>query len=54
MAPKSKQSEIDENPFLPPPVDIDRIPLADKDYLILSPNVNLILLSYTHGSETLS
>jgi hypothetical protein len=26
--------EIEENPFLPPPIDLDRIPLADKDYLI--------------------
>jgi hypothetical protein len=34
MAPKSKKSEVEENPFLPPPVDLDRIPLADKDYLI--------------------
>jgi hypothetical protein len=34
MAPKSKRSEVKENPFLPPPVDLDRIPLADKDYLI--------------------
>jgi hypothetical protein len=34
MAPKSKRSEVEENPFLPPPVDLDRIPLADKDYLI--------------------
>jgi hypothetical protein len=37
MAPKSKSSEIEENPFLPPPVDLDRIPLADKDYLIAEP-----------------
>jgi hypothetical protein len=34
MAPKSKKSEVEENPFLPPPVDLDRIPLAEKDYLI--------------------
>jgi hypothetical protein len=34
MAPKSKKAEVEENPFLPPPVDLDRIPLADKDYLI--------------------
>jgi hypothetical protein len=34
MAPKSKKVEVEENPFLPPPVDLDRIPLADKDYLI--------------------
>jgi hypothetical protein len=35
MAPKSKQAEGGENPFLPPPVDLDRIPLADKDRLIV-------------------
>jgi hypothetical protein len=34
MAPKSKKSVVEENPFLPPPVDLDQIPLADKDYLI--------------------
>jgi hypothetical protein len=34
MAPKSKNSNVEENPFLPPPVDLDRIPLANKDYLI--------------------
>jgi hypothetical protein len=34
MAPKSKQTEGEENLFLPPPVNLDRIPLADKDYLI--------------------
>jgi hypothetical protein len=34
MAPKSKRAEVEENPFLPPLVDLDRIPLADKDYLI--------------------
>jgi hypothetical protein len=34
MAPKSKKVEAEENPFLPPPVDLDRIPLADKDHLI--------------------
>jgi hypothetical protein len=34
MAPKSKQVEGEENPFLPPPVDLDRIPLVDKDHLI--------------------
>jgi hypothetical protein len=35
MAPKSKKSNVEENPFLPPPVDLDRIPLVDKYYLIL-------------------
>jgi hypothetical protein len=34
MAPKSKQVEGEENLFLSPPVDLDRIPLADKDHLI--------------------
>jgi hypothetical protein len=37
MAPKSKSSEIEENLFLPPPIDLDQIPLADKDYLIAEP-----------------
>jgi hypothetical protein len=35
MAPKSKQAEGEENSFLPPPVDLDRIPLVDKDRLIV-------------------
>jgi hypothetical protein len=34
MAPKSKKAKVEENPFLPPPVDLDRIHLADKDHLI--------------------
>jgi hypothetical protein len=34
MVPKSKRTEVKENPFLLPPVDLDRIPLADKDHLI--------------------
>jgi hypothetical protein len=34
MAPKSKKSKVEENPFLPPPINLDQIPLADKDYLI--------------------
>jgi hypothetical protein len=37
MAPKSKHSEIDENPFLSPPIDLNQIPLDDKDYLISDP-----------------
>jgi hypothetical protein len=40
MAPKSKRTEGEENPFLPPPVDLDRIPLADKDYLIADTKCN--------------
>jgi hypothetical protein len=34
MVPKSKNSNVEENPFLPLLVDLDRIPLVDKDYLI--------------------
>jgi hypothetical protein len=41
MVPKSKQLEIEENPFLPPPVDLDWIPLANKDYLISEPKCDL-------------
>jgi len=35
MAPKSKRIEAKENPFLPPLIDLDRIPLADKGHLIV-------------------
>jgi hypothetical protein len=34
MVSKSRQAEEEENPFLPPPVDLDKIPLVDKDRLI--------------------
>jgi hypothetical protein len=34
MVPKSKKEEAEENHFLPPPVDLDRVPLANKDHLI--------------------
>jgi hypothetical protein len=34
MASKTKQTEEEENPFVPPPVDLDKIPLVDKDRLI--------------------
>ena len=34
MASKSKRVESKESLFLPPPLDLDRIPLANKDYLI--------------------
>jgi hypothetical protein len=34
MAPKPRPAEGEENPFLPPPVDLDKIPLVDKDRLI--------------------
>jgi hypothetical protein len=35
MAPKSKQAEGEENPFLSPLVDLYRIPLVDQDHLIV-------------------
>jgi hypothetical protein len=34
MVPKSKKAEAEENTFLPPPVDLDKIPLVEKDHLI--------------------
>ena len=34
MVPKPRPVEGEENPFLPPPVDLDKIPLFDKDRLI--------------------
>jgi hypothetical protein len=34
MVPKRRKPNVDENPFLPPPFNLDQIPLADKDYLI--------------------
>ena len=34
MASKTKRAEEEENPFVPPPVDLDKIPLVDKDRLI--------------------
>jgi hypothetical protein len=34
MASKSKRSKFEENPFLPPPFNLDQIHLAEKDYLI--------------------
>jgi hypothetical protein len=35
MVPKSKQAEGEENLFLPPLVDLDKIPLVEKDRLIV-------------------
>jgi hypothetical protein len=35
MAPKPRQAEGEENLFLSPPVDLDKIPLVDKDILIV-------------------
>jgi hypothetical protein len=34
MVSKPRQVEGEENPFLPPPVDLDKIPWVDKDRLI--------------------
>jgi hypothetical protein len=34
MAPKTKYANTSKNPILPPPVDLDHIPLVDKDYKI--------------------
>jgi hypothetical protein len=34
MAPKAKSVETSENPFLTPPIDLDHIPLVDKDFKI--------------------
>ena len=34
MASKTNQTEEEENPFVPPPVDLDKIPLVNKDRLI--------------------
>jgi hypothetical protein len=34
MASKTKQTDEEENPFVPPPVDLDKVPLVDKDRLI--------------------
>jgi hypothetical protein len=34
MASKMRPTEEEENPFVPPPVDLDQIPLVDKDRLI--------------------
>jgi hypothetical protein len=37
MAPKTKSAETVENPFLPPPIDLEHVPLADKDYRVAEP-----------------
>ena len=31
MASKTRPAEEEENPFVPPPVDLDKFPLVDKD-----------------------
>jgi hypothetical protein len=40
MAPKSKPVEGEENLFLPPLVDLDKIPLVEKDRLIIDTKCN--------------
>jgi hypothetical protein len=35
MVPKPRQVEEEENPLLPPSVDLDKVPLVDKDRLIV-------------------
>jgi hypothetical protein len=37
MAPKGKSVDTSENPMIPPPIDLDHIPLADRDYKIAEP-----------------
>jgi len=37
MAPKSKSTEMYGSPFLSPPVDLECVPLEDKDYKIIDP-----------------
>jgi hypothetical protein len=34
MAPNPRPAEGEENPFLPPPVDLEKIPLVNKYRLI--------------------
>jgi hypothetical protein len=34
MAPKAKSTDKYKNPILPPPLDLDHIPLVDKDFKI--------------------
>jgi hypothetical protein len=34
MAPKVKPTDTSENPIIPPPVDLDHIPLEDRDYKV--------------------
>jgi hypothetical protein len=34
MVSKTKKMEEEENPFIPPSVDLDKLPLVDKDGLI--------------------
>jgi hypothetical protein len=37
MTPKSKSIETSENPILPSTINLDHIPLEDKDYKITEP-----------------
>jgi hypothetical protein len=40
MVPKSKRTEGEENPFVSLPIDLNRIPLVDKDHLIIDTRCN--------------
>jgi hypothetical protein len=46
MMPKSKQAEREDNPFLLPPVDLDRIPLVAKDRLIVDTKCNFDFVDF--------
>ena len=34
MESKTRPTEEEENPFVPPPVDLDKVPLVDKNRLV--------------------
>jgi hypothetical protein len=35
MDPKGKYVDTSKNPMVPPPIDLDNIPLADRDYKVV-------------------
>jgi hypothetical protein len=37
MAPKGKSVDTSENPMVPHPIDLDHIPMADRDYKVAKP-----------------
>ena len=37
MAPKGKSFDTSGNPMVPPPIDLDHIPMEDKDYKVADP-----------------
>jgi hypothetical protein len=51
MAPKSMKVEAEENPFLLPPIDLNRIHLAEKDHLIVAPGANSTSWICIHSSK---